>query len=254
MKFAKRLLMVAGAVALVGLFSVLLAPKAVHAVVSTLVTVSNTTSQPVPTIAVDTRNVNVVNTPNVNVTNTVPVTGTVAVSGTPTVQLNGSVNAMVTNAPDTAVPVMQAPGASLLYESTCSGTYVIGAASCSFASIPTGYTLFIESASIISNQAAGPSVPQFGELYFPPASPPYVNQPSHTVSFYIPMVQQGSESTVFVVNGFVNYVGTFSGRAWAGPGANAPGCSVVLNDTSTGGNYPDVGGIGCSIFGYLASQ
>jgi hypothetical protein len=42
MKFAKRLLMVAGAVALAGLFSVMLAPKAVHAVVATLVTVTNT--------------------------------------------------------------------------------------------------------------------------------------------------------------------------------------------------------------------
>jgi hypothetical protein len=41
MKFAKRLWMVAGAVALAGLFSVMFAPKAVHAVVSTLVTVTN---------------------------------------------------------------------------------------------------------------------------------------------------------------------------------------------------------------------
>jgi hypothetical protein len=37
MRFAKRLLMVAGAVALAGLFSVMLAPKAVHAVVAALV-------------------------------------------------------------------------------------------------------------------------------------------------------------------------------------------------------------------------
>jgi hypothetical protein len=49
MKFAKRLLMVAGAVALAGFFSVMLAPKAVHAVVSSLVTVSNTGANPVPT-------------------------------------------------------------------------------------------------------------------------------------------------------------------------------------------------------------
>lgn len=48
MKFAKRLLTVAGAVALAGLFSVMLAPKAVHAVVSTLVTVANTSADPVP--------------------------------------------------------------------------------------------------------------------------------------------------------------------------------------------------------------
>jgi hypothetical protein len=42
MKFAKRLLMVAGAVAIAGILSVSLAPRAVHAVVSTLVTVTNT--------------------------------------------------------------------------------------------------------------------------------------------------------------------------------------------------------------------
>lgn len=48
MKFAKRLLMVAGAVVLAGFFSVMLAPKAVHAVVTSLVTVANTSSNPVP--------------------------------------------------------------------------------------------------------------------------------------------------------------------------------------------------------------
>ena len=48
MKSAKRLLMVAGAVALAGMLSMVLAPKAVHAVVSTLVTVSNTSANPVP--------------------------------------------------------------------------------------------------------------------------------------------------------------------------------------------------------------
>lgn len=48
MRFAKRLLMVAGAVALAGIVSVMVAPKAVHAVVSTLVTVANTSANPVP--------------------------------------------------------------------------------------------------------------------------------------------------------------------------------------------------------------
>ncbi len=40
MTFAKRLLMVAGAIALAGVLSILLTPKAVHALVSTLVTVN----------------------------------------------------------------------------------------------------------------------------------------------------------------------------------------------------------------------
>lgn len=48
MKFAKRLLMVAGAVALAGLLSVMMAPRAVHALVSTLVTVANTSSNSIP--------------------------------------------------------------------------------------------------------------------------------------------------------------------------------------------------------------
>jgi hypothetical protein len=53
MKFAKRLLKVAGAIALAGLFSVMFAPKAVRALASTLVTVSNTAVDPVLTQATD---------------------------------------------------------------------------------------------------------------------------------------------------------------------------------------------------------
>jgi hypothetical protein len=48
MNFAKRLLMAAGAVALAGTFGALLAPKAAHALIATLVQVANTPSQPVP--------------------------------------------------------------------------------------------------------------------------------------------------------------------------------------------------------------
>jgi hypothetical protein len=49
MNFAKRLLMVTGTVALAGVLSVMLTPKAVYAVVSTLVTVVNTSANSVPT-------------------------------------------------------------------------------------------------------------------------------------------------------------------------------------------------------------
>ena len=48
MNFAKRLLMVAGAVALAGTFGALLAPKTAHAIVATLVQVANTSANPVP--------------------------------------------------------------------------------------------------------------------------------------------------------------------------------------------------------------
>ena len=46
MRFAKRLLMAAGAVALTGLMGTMIAPKAAHAVVSTLVQVANTIANP----------------------------------------------------------------------------------------------------------------------------------------------------------------------------------------------------------------
>lgn len=50
MNFAKRLLMVAGATALAAMVAVLLSPRATHAIVSTLVTVVNTSANPVPTV------------------------------------------------------------------------------------------------------------------------------------------------------------------------------------------------------------
>jgi len=53
MKFAKRLLMVAGAVALAGIIGTMMLPKVAHAVVSALVTVANTSANPVPTVGTD---------------------------------------------------------------------------------------------------------------------------------------------------------------------------------------------------------
>jgi hypothetical protein len=53
MNFVKRLLMVAGAVALAAIFGALLAPKAAHGIVATLVQVVNTSANPVPTLATD---------------------------------------------------------------------------------------------------------------------------------------------------------------------------------------------------------
>jgi hypothetical protein len=49
MRFAKRLLMGAGSVALAGILAIAIAPKAAHALVVTLVQVANTTANPVPT-------------------------------------------------------------------------------------------------------------------------------------------------------------------------------------------------------------
>jgi hypothetical protein len=55
MQFAKRLLMVAGAVTLTGLLGVAIIPKAAHAIVATLVQVVNTSANPVPTYDSGTR-------------------------------------------------------------------------------------------------------------------------------------------------------------------------------------------------------
>jgi hypothetical protein len=82
-------------VVVVALVLALAEPKAVHAVVSALVTVSNGPGNPVPTMAVDTRNVNVVNTP-------VPVTGNINANVT------GSVNATLTGTPSVNVSGMPA--------------------------------------------------------------------------------------------------------------------------------------------------
>lgn len=73
MKFARRALTIFGGAVLLVALAGLLAPKAAHALVATLVQVTNTSANPVPTVAVDTRNVNVVNTPNVNVSNALTV-------------------------------------------------------------------------------------------------------------------------------------------------------------------------------------
>lgn len=53
MRFAKRMLMVAGAVALAGLLGVAIAPKAAHGMVAALVQVTNTPANPVNTLAAD---------------------------------------------------------------------------------------------------------------------------------------------------------------------------------------------------------
>jgi len=49
MRFANRILMVAGTAALAGILALAIAPKAAHALVVTLVQVANTTANPVPT-------------------------------------------------------------------------------------------------------------------------------------------------------------------------------------------------------------
>lgn len=54
MNFMKRVLMVAGATALAGVFALMVAPKAAHGVVAALVQVVNTSANPVPNLDVNT--------------------------------------------------------------------------------------------------------------------------------------------------------------------------------------------------------
>jgi hypothetical protein len=53
MKYAKRMLMVAGALALAGILGIAIAPKAAHGIVAAMVQVMNTSANPVPNQDVD---------------------------------------------------------------------------------------------------------------------------------------------------------------------------------------------------------
>ncbi|MGA8221333.1 MAG: hypothetical protein WB780_06720 [Candidatus Acidiferrales bacterium] len=53
MKYAKRMLMVAGALALAGILGVAIVPKAAHGLVAAMVQVVNTSANPVPTLEED---------------------------------------------------------------------------------------------------------------------------------------------------------------------------------------------------------
>lgn len=92
MNVVRRIAMAIAGVVVVALAAELVAPKAMHAAQSVLATIANTSANPVPTVATDTRNVNVANTPSVSVAS-----GTVAVSSLPAVAIGGTVNATVTN-------------------------------------------------------------------------------------------------------------------------------------------------------------
>ena len=92
MNVLRRIAMAIAGVVVVALAAELVAPKAMHAAQSVLATIANTSANPVPTVATDTRNVNVANTPSVSVAS-----GTVAVSSLPAVAIGGTVNATVTN-------------------------------------------------------------------------------------------------------------------------------------------------------------
>jgi hypothetical protein len=130
----------------------------------------------------------------------------------------------VVNTPTSAVPVVQAPAASQLYENSCTGTFGGGVTtSCSLPAVPAGQTLFIESVSFSSVPVSGS--PAFTELY---------NVSSGAVYLYVPMLQQPA----------FGFTGTVAART-AFPAGQTPGCSQEVNAPSTGS-------VTCLVFGYLA--
>jgi hypothetical protein len=180
MDVVRRIVVGIAGVVLVALALELFAPKAVHAVVSTLVTVSNTSGNPVPTMAVDTRNVNVVNTPNVNV-NTLPA---VQLSGTPSVNINSMppVNASVTGNVPVSNPldgsgnpiplVTQSPvSAANAFDTinSCqvpSGKFVCGGIAYT---VPAGKMAVIQSASSSCQLDAGENMTEIDITYTSPS-------------------------------------------------------------------------------------
>jgi hypothetical protein len=131
----------------------------------------------------------------------------------------------VANTPTTAVPTVAAPAASQLYFSSCTASYGgSGNATCNFAPVPAGQTLFIESASIHSSSSPG-------------ADPASAWIAADGITF-VPMVQQAA------FPGSDNFAGSLAGRIWAKAGTPLF-CYVALNNNSGGG-------LQCAISGYLA--
>jgi hypothetical protein len=98
----RRIIVGLAGVVVIALAIELAAPRAVHAIVSTLVTVTNTP------------NVNVVNTPTVSAT----------INGTPTVNVGGSVNATIANTVANPLPALNVndPGAQPYEKLLCVST------------------------------------------------------------------------------------------------------------------------------------
>jgi hypothetical protein len=182
--------------------------------------------------------------PGVTVLNTpLPVTGTVAVNNFPafpatltgtTVPVSGTLNATATlapgssvsvaNTPTNAIPVVQAPIGTNIYNNECSGT-AEGDTGCVFPPIPTGMVLYVESASIqtYSTSGADPSVAGITEGLI---APPH----------FIQMIAQQASSAGD------SYVGQMVGTAHLPAGT--PGCEMFLGGTGTVT-------MTCTLFGYL---
>ena len=137
----------------------------------------------------------------------------------------------VTNTPSSAVPIMQAPPASNIYLETCHAAFS-GSSQviCSMPPVPSGRSLIIEAASIVSQTSTGAD-PGLAQIFVPE---------SQSV-FAIPLQSQAT----FV--GIDNYVGQLQGRLsypTVGNSGLTPTCTVLLNTGSSAGE------MFCVISGY----
>jgi hypothetical protein len=190
--------------------------------------------------------VNVLNTPlpiagsvNAAVTGTVGATQSgvwnVGITGTPNVEVTslppltlsaGSVG--VSNTPTNAIPVVQAPVGTNIYNNECTGTAEAGQggnAGCVFPPIQTGMVLYVESASIQTYSTTGTD-PQVAGITEGLTAPPH----------FIPMIAQQPSSVSD------SYVGQMVGTAHLPAGT--PGCEVFTGGTGRVS-------LTCTLFGYL---
>jgi hypothetical protein len=158
---------------------------------------------------------------NANITNSSPI----PVSGTVNANIDPGASISVANRPTNAIPVVQAPIGTNIYNNTCSNTSE-GSTGCVFPSIQTGMVLYVESASIqtYSTTGADPSLAGITEGLI---APPH----------FIPMIAQQPSSAGD------SYVGQMVGAVHLPAGQ--PGCEVFLG-VATGTVT-----ITCTLFGYL---
>lgn len=250
MNIVRRIVVGLAGVAAVALVLALAEPKAVHAVVSALVTVSNGPGNPVPTMAVDTRNVNVVNTPNVNVTNTVPVTGSVnaTLTGTPTVSFNG--NVPVANPSDqnqNPIPLDVESNDYSPVQAACSGfspgNGFSNAMACSPSiTVPAGTALIIDDVSVAAFEDPAPT-PQ-GNF----AAIGVTNKSGRSgVDFYIPLQAQGTATG----GQELLFVGAQRAHLYAFPTSSSAG--PVFCEVDTAVAQSSSAGMRCVIVGHLVT-
>jgi len=160
MNIVRRIIVGLAGVVVVALAMELAAPKAVRAVVSTLVTVANTSANPVPVAG------------NVAVTNTVPISGNVNVTNVPAVQLSGTpsvnianplsiggnVSATVVNTPASPVPTLSAEALNSFTAFLTQPFSAEGFCTVPLYTVPSGQIAVIQSVGYLTQMDQGTAI------------------------------------------------------------------------------------------------